>query len=78
MWREREARPVLLLALTIPPTVSAGSNLLAGNLYSGWPAVRIILRITAPLALVPFSNRTVQRIGLVLFAVPLMLGMFRW
>jgi hypothetical protein len=71
-------RKVLLLALTVPPCVSAGSNLLAGNLYTGWPAVWMALRIAAPLALIPFNSRIVQRIGLSLFAALLLLGMFRW
>ena len=71
-------RKVLLLGLTMPPVVSAVSNLLAGNLYSGWPGVWMALRIAAPLALIPVSSRIVQRIGLALLVALLVLGMFRW
>ena len=71
-------RKVLLVALTVPPCVSAISNILGGNLYSGWPGVWMACRIAAPLLLIPFNSRTVQRIGLTLFAALLVLGMFRW
>jgi hypothetical protein len=73
-----EQRKVLLLALTVPPCVSAASNILAGNLYSGWPGVWMTLRVAAPLTLIPFNSRMVQRIGLSLFVALLVLGMFRW
>ena len=71
-------RKVLLLALTMPPVVSAVSNLLAGNVYLGWPGVWMALRIAAPLALIPITSRVVQRIGLSLLVVLLVIGMFRW
>ena len=73
-----EQRKVLLLALTVPPCVSAISNILGGKFYSGWPAVWISLRIAAPLLLIPFKSRLVQRIGLALFVALLVVGMFRW
>lgn len=73
-----EQRKVLLLALTVPPCVSAASNILAGNLYSRWPGVWMASRIAAPLMLIPGNNRIVQRIGLSLFVTLLVLGMFRW
>jgi hypothetical protein len=73
-----EQRKVLLLALTVPPCVSALSNILGGKFYEGWPAVWIALRILAPLSLIPFNSRLVQRIGLALFVALLVLGMFRW
>jgi hypothetical protein len=73
-----EQRKVLLLALTVPPCVSAVSNILANNLYSGWPAVWIALRIAAPLVLIFINSRIFQQIGLTLFVALLVVGMFRW
>jgi hypothetical protein len=71
-------RKVLLIALAVPPCVSAVSNILGGAQYSGWPAFWMACRVAAPLVLIPFANRLVQHIGLFLFACVLVLGMFRW
>jgi hypothetical protein len=73
-----EQRKVLLVAVTVPPCVSALSNILGGAFYSGWPAAWIILRIAMPLLLIPVNSRAVQRVGLALFVALLVAGMFRW
>jgi hypothetical protein len=73
-------RHVLLAAFAIPPFVSAISNiaLLPTSPYKGWPALWILLRILLPLALMTISNRTIQRIGLLLFIGFELTGLFRW
>ena len=72
-------RHVLLGALAVPPFVSTVSNVTLGSAsYTGFAGVWMIARILSPLALIPFRNVVIQRIGLLLIIAVLVAGLFRW
>lgn len=71
-------RRILLWALAASPIVSMATNAFVNggvplNLNTLW----LVLRIATPLALLPFSNRSANRIGLSVMAVFLLIGLFR-
>ncbi len=71
-------RGLLLCALAVPPLVSAVSNIaLNGGSYTGWGAAWIMLRIAAPLILIFFGSRLIQRVGLAGIVSLLLVGLFR-
>jgi hypothetical protein len=73
-----EHRQAILLALAIPPVVSAATNLLLnGGSYGLWGGIWIAARIVAPVLLVPFDNLHVQRFGLAGMVGLLVIGLFR-
>ena len=65
--------------LAVPPFVSAVSNVTLGSAsYTGFAGVWMTARILSPLALIPFRNVVIQRIGLLLIIAVLVAGLFRW
>jgi hypothetical protein len=71
-------RHLILILLTLPTVVSVGSHiLLDGVRYIGWEAWWVAARIAAPLALFPFPQRNVQRVGLAALNVLQLIGLFR-
>lgn len=73
-----EHRRVMLLALATPPVVSLMSAAtLGGGLTPEWTTIWVGLRVLAPLALLPFTARTTNRIGLSAIVVLLVIGLFR-
>lgn len=71
-------RRVMLCALAASPIVSMATNLFVNNgaqmnLNTLW----LVLRIATPLALLPFKNRSTNRVGLSFMAVLLLIGLFR-
>ena len=71
-------RRVMLLALATPPTVSLISTAtLGGGLTLDWSTVWVGLRVAAPLALLPFSGRLLNRLGLAAIVLLLIAGLFR-
>jgi hypothetical protein len=71
-------RMIILLLISIPTAISVGSHIaLDGVRYYGWEAWWVVIRVVWPLLLIPFSNRTVQRVGLVTLIVIQLVGLFR-
>ena len=71
-------RVLILLVLTVPPVASALSKIVLDRVWDhGWEAEWIGARLLAPLALIPFAGRAPQRIGLTLFAILELVGLFR-
>jgi hypothetical protein len=71
-------RVLILLLLTAPPVVSAVSKLLLDDIrYYGWREAWIAVRICAPLALIVFRGRGMQRAGLGAFVILELIGLFR-
>lgn len=71
-------RRVMLLALAATPAVSLIWYVaLAGGLKATWSTTWVVLRMTLPLALLPFNGLTANRIGLGAIAAWLVVGLFR-
>jgi hypothetical protein len=71
-------RILILALLAMPICISVGSHIvLDGVRYYGWEAWWIGARVTIPLLLIPFGNRTVQRGGLAALNVLQLIGLFR-
>jgi hypothetical protein len=71
-------RRVLLLALATSPVVSMLTNLIVNQgLMLSWNTLWLTLRIVTPLALLPFSGRTANRLGLGSMVLLLFVGLFR-
>jgi hypothetical protein len=71
-------RRILLLMLAIPTLVSVTSHMALDHVrYVGWEAWWVVARISAPLLLLPFPNRGVQRGGLTILNVLQLVGLFR-
>jgi hypothetical protein len=71
-------RALLLVLLAIPVVIQTVSKLvLDGISDQGWEEAWMVVRIAAPLALIPFASRTVQRAGLAAMNVLLLVGLFR-
>lgn len=71
-------RRVMLLALATPPVVSMLTTLIVNQgLPLNWNTLWLALRIATPLALLPFSGRTANRIGLGAMVLLLVTGLFR-
>jgi len=71
-------RRVVLWALSVPPIVSAVSNLLLNHgSYDLWGGLWMTLRIVSPMLLIPFSSARTHRIGLTAIIFLLVIGLFR-
>lgn len=71
-------RVMILFLLVIPTIFSVSSHiLLDGFRYRGWEAWWVAARIAAPLLLMPFGSRTVQRGGLLVLNLLQLAGLFR-
>jgi hypothetical protein len=71
-------RVLILLLLVAPPVVSVVSKILLDDIhYYGWREAWLAVRVIMPLALLPFTGRTAQRVGLGVFAVLELVGLFR-
>ena len=69
---------LLLVLLAIPVVMQTLSKAVLDGLHDvGWEHAWLIARIAAPLALIPFANRSVQRAGLAAMNVLLLVGLFR-
>jgi hypothetical protein len=69
---------LLLVLLAIPVVVQTISKVaLDGVRDQGWEEAWMVVRIAAPLALIPFKGRTAQRVGLAAMNVLLLVGLFR-
>jgi hypothetical protein len=71
-------RALLLVLLAVPVVIQTVSKLVLDGIRDvGWEHAWMIARIAAPLALIPFASRTVQRAGLAAMNVLLLVGLFR-
>jgi hypothetical protein len=71
-------RKLILLVLVIPPVVSLISKMLLDRVWDrGWDLEWIVARMIMPLALIPVPTRNGQRIGLSIFAILELSGLFR-
>jgi len=71
-------RHIILVMLAVPTIISVSSHMLLDHVrYYGWEAWWVVARIGAPLALLPFAHRNVQRGGLVALNVLQLIGLFR-
>jgi hypothetical protein len=71
-------RRVMLVALATSPVVSMLTNLLLNHgLQANWNTLWLAMRAAIPLALLPFSNRTANRLGLGAMVIFLLVGLFR-
>ena len=71
-------RALLLTLLALPVVIETISMLVLDGISElGWEHLWMIVRIAFPLALIPFANRTVQRVGLAVLNVVLVIGLFR-
>jgi hypothetical protein len=69
---------LLLVLLAIPVVVQTISKVaLDGIRDQGWEEAWMVVRIAAPVALIPFKGRTAQRVGLAAMNVLLLVGLFR-
>lgn len=73
-----EHRRLLLAIFAISPVFSLiNAGLVTRTLALDWSTIWVLLRIAAPLALIPFGSRIVQRVGLAGLALLLIAGLFR-
>ncbi|ODP37903.1 hypothetical protein [Sphingomonas turrisvirgatae] len=71
-------RKFILVALAVSPSVSATTTLILNNGSFGlWSGAWIATRILSPLLLIPFGHLKVQKAGLALIIVLLVVGLFR-
>jgi len=71
-------RVLILAMLTVPPVVGAVSRALLDDIHEyGLREAWMTVRIAAPLLLMPFAGRKVQRAGLGGFVVLELVGLFR-
>jgi hypothetical protein len=71
-------RVLILAVLTLPPVVSVISKALLDDIHEyGFREAWITARIAAPLLLLPFRRRSVQRTGLGAFVLLELAGLFR-
>lgn len=71
-------RVLILLVMVVPPVVSLVSKVLLDRVWDhGWDLEWIVVRIAIPLILLPLSSRTSQRIGLGVFSLVELVGLFR-
>lgn len=71
-------RVLILLVLVIPPIVSAVTKLLLDRIWSlGFDEAWLFARVVIPLILIPVASRTGQRIGLGVFSLIELSGLFR-
>ena len=71
-------RKIILILLAVPTAVSVGSHMLLDHVrYVGWEAWWAAARTLAPLVLLPFADRRVQRGGLAALNVLQLIGLFR-
>lgn len=73
-----KSRLLILLVLTVPPVISVAAKIRLDNFhYLGWEEAWMEARIAMPLALLLFSGRTAQRLGLGALNILLVAGLFR-
>jgi hypothetical protein len=71
-------RGLILTLIAIPVVIQTVAKVVLDGLHDlGWEHLWMIARIALPLSLIPFANRGVQRIGLVMLIVLLLIGLFR-
>jgi uncharacterized membrane protein len=71
-------RILILAVLTAPPIVSVVSKLLLDDIHEyGWREAWMTARIAVPLVLMPFRTRAGQRVGLTVFTLVEVIGLFR-
>jgi hypothetical protein len=71
-------RVLILAMLTVPPVVGAVARALLDDIHEyGLREAWMTIRIAAPLLLMPFRGRKVQRVGLGGFAMLELIGLFR-
>jgi len=70
-------RRVMLLALAATPGVSLVWYVAQGTLAVEWSTVWLAARLLAPLALLAFPGRLINRLGLAAIAVWVIVGLFR-
>jgi hypothetical protein len=71
-------RVLILLVLLVPPIVSAVAKLLLDRIWAlAFDEVWLFARIAMPLILIPAASRSGQRIGLGVFAIVELVGLFR-
>lgn len=71
-------RVLILLVMVVPPVVSLVSKVLLDRVWDhGWDLEWIVVRIAIPLILLPLSSRTSQRVGLAVFSLVELVGLFR-
>ncbi|MES2032943.1 MAG: hypothetical protein V4466_02090, partial [Pseudomonadota bacterium] len=64
--------------LALSPVFSLiNAALVTHSLGLNWPTIWVGLRVVAPLLLIPFASRSVQRIGLAGIVGLLIIGLFR-
>ncbi len=71
-------RRVILVMLALSPVFSLiNAALVTHTLGFNWATIWVGLRVVAPLLLIPFASRTVQRVGLAGIVGLLVVGLFR-
>lgn len=71
-------RVLILLVMVVPPVVSLVSKIVLDRVWDhGWDLEWIVARVIVPLALLPLSSRAAQRLGLGVFAILELVGLFR-
>lgn len=71
-------RGLLLVLLAVPVVMQTISKAYLDGIQDvGWEHLWLVVRIAAPLALIPFPSRTVQRLGLGAMNLLLLVGLFR-
>lgn len=71
-------RRVILVMLALSPVFSLlNAAFVTRTLALDWSSIWVGLRVAAPLLLIPFGSRTVQRLGLAGIAGLLVVGLFR-
>ncbi|MGH6658686.1 MAG: hypothetical protein ACREBP_04130 [Sphingomicrobium sp.] len=72
------SRLPILIALAIPPAISVWSKIRLDHYqYAAFEEIWLVIRFALPLALIPVSTRTGQRIGLIALNLLLVVGLFR-
>ena len=72
-----KGRVPILLALAIPPAISVWSKVRLDHFhYDEAEEIWLMLRFATPIVLLPFANRTVDRLGLAFLCLVLTSGMF--
>jgi|SRR5215217_1027738 len=73
-----EHRRIILIVLALSPIFSLiNAALVTRTLGLDWSSIWVGLRVAAPLLLIPFASRTVQRVGLAGIVALLLVGLFR-